>query len=239
MSQPTYRNQGGSLSRRELARLRASMYSSAVLARELSRRANQPRVRGSGDANGSGKALCVRRKAATSGESELLTWPDVAVYSTNPAELTHRPIRHVELYPLAAQVLGGAIQRSGQSWQTSAELFASATIPALMERADSLRSRVAVELSGLARKAADDADVVSQDLVAVQRLQVIRVEDTIEMMLRRRRRRFRWVRRAGWLTVEWMLVGIMWFAWLVVMIARVFMGSYRGIVAGVRWLLWL
>ncbi|EPE09575.1 hypothetical protein F503_07351 [Ophiostoma piceae UAMH 11346] len=239
VSQPTYRNQGDSLSRRELARLRASMYSSAVLARELSRRANKPRVLGGDDTSGNGQAICVRRKVVARSEGEMLTWPDIAVYSTNPTELMHRPIRHVELYPLAAQVLGAAIQRSGQSWQTSAELFTSSTIPALRERVDSLRTRVAVELSGLARKAADDADVVSQDLVAVQRLQVLRVEDTIEMMLRRRRRRFRWVRRAGWLTVEWMLVGIMWFAWFVVMIARVVMGSYRGIVAGVRWLLWL
>ena len=298
MSQPALKKRG-SLSRRELARLHASMYMSAILAKELLRHANEPRlltpswnngdddndddndnsnsnnnnnmrtkkrrsskvlgevdVGEDADANadaddedghdedaeapqhgsGAGSGPIVVR--GTNGETSL-TWADIAAYAPNPSELTRRPIKQVEMYPLAAQVLGGAIQRSGMSWQKSAERFANSTVPELRQRIEGVRTRVAVELSGLARQAADEADEVTRDLMVVQRLQVKRVEDSIETMLRRRRRRFRWVRRAGWLTVEWLLVGFMWYVWFVVMLARIVLGFGRGVYAGVRWLLWL
>ncbi|KAF3356027.1 Dual specificity protein kinase lkh1 [Verticillium dahliae VDG1] len=47
------------------------------------------------------------------------------------------------------------------------------------------------------------------------------------------------MQRALWLGVEWGLVGIMWYVWFVVMILRVFVGFGKGVVGGVRWLLWL
>ncbi|KJR87179.1 uncharacterized protein SPSK_01372 [Sporothrix schenckii 1099-18] len=305
LSQPAYHSKKnhGPLSRRELARLRASMYSSAVLAKELSRRANEPMVlvrswtgngtgngKANGKANGNSKANGgTRRRSSTaldaavvdtsadaddetnkdvnrehdddndddagsmipkgdtsgpiivrgSNGEQSLTWADIAAYGPTPAELARRPIKQVELYPLAAQVLGSAVQRSGQSWQVSAETFANTTVPQLRQRIERVRSRVAVDLSGLASQAADEADEVTRDLMAVQRLQVKRVEDSIDKMMRRRRRRFRWVRRAGWLTVEWLLVGFMWYVWFVVMLARIVLGFGRGIYTGVRWLLCL
>ncbi|CAK7237787.1 hypothetical protein SEUCBS140593_010125 [Sporothrix eucalyptigena] len=262
ISQPAF-NKHGSLSRRELARLHASMFSSAVLAKELLRRANEPQLLApnrrsfdtDADAGADADDEGVRDEDAEATQSggvgsgpvivrgangeASLTWADIAAYAPNPSELARRPIKQVEMYPLAAQVLGSAIQRSGISWQKSAETFANTTVPQLRQRIEGVRTRVAVELSGLARQAADEADDVTRDLMAVQRLQVKRVEDSIEKMLRRRRRRFRWVRRAGWLTVEWLLVGFMWYVWFVVMIARIVLGFGRGLYTGVRWLLWL
>ncbi|CRK36982.1 hypothetical protein BN1723_020611 [Verticillium longisporum] len=91
----------------------------------------------------------------------------------------------------------------------------------------------------MTRAAADEADETSRDLAFGQRLKIKAVVDVIDKMLRRRRRRFRWVRRALWLGVEWGLVGIMWYVWFVVMILRVFVGFGKGVVGGVRWLLWL
>jgi len=91
----------------------------------------------------------------------------------------------------------------------------------------------------MTRSAADEADEVSLDLSQGQRLKVKRVVDVIEKMLRRRRRRFRWVRRGLWLGVEWVLVGFMWYVWFVVVIARMVLGVGKGVVSAVRWLLWL
>jgi len=68
---------------------------------------------------------------------------------------------------------------------------------------------------------------------------VKRVVDGMEKMLRRRRRRFRWVRRAGWLAVEWVLVGFMWYVWFIVMITRILLGVGKGVGRAVKWLLWL
>ena len=273
MSQPAFANRG-SLSRREIARLHAFVYSSAVLAKELVRRANEPKPLVAPwydlGSNGNAKARRFSKvldEAATDAGNEdgqdeevealqdggakgsiivrgangetPLTWADIAAYAPDPAEMARRPIKQIEMYPLAAQVLGNAIQRSGASWQKSAEMFANAKMPDLRQRIANVRTRVAVDLSGLARQAADEADEVTHDIMAVQRLQVKRVGDSIEKMLRRRQRRFRWVRRAGWLTVEWLLVGLMWYVWFVVTLARIVLGFGRGVYAGVRWLLWL
>ncbi|TLD26616.1 hypothetical protein PspLS_04363 [Pyricularia sp. CBS 133598] len=132
-----------------------------------------------------------------------------------------------------------AMQRLAQQWHQQSEVFATRTTPSLMSRIDALRYQVAVDLSSLVRTGADEADHMGRDLVDGQRLQVKRAVDVIEKLLRRRRRRFRWVRRAGWLAVEWWLVGFMWFVWAVVVIARVFLGVGKGVIGVGRWLLWL
>jgi hypothetical protein len=85
----------------------------------------------------------------------------------------------------------------------------------------------------------DEADDVSRELVDKQTLDVKGVTDKIDKMMRRRRRRFRWARRGGWVLVEWALVGVMWYVWFMVVLARVVMGVGRGVVGGVRWLFWL
>ncbi|KAI6374802.1 hypothetical protein MCOR25_003066 [Pyricularia grisea] len=132
-----------------------------------------------------------------------------------------------------------AMRQLAQQWHQQSEVFATRTTPSLMSRIDALRYQVAVDLSSLVRTGADEADHMGRDLGDGQRLQVKRAVDIIEKLLRRRRRRFRWVRRAGWLAVEWWLVGFMWFVWAVVVIARVFLGVGRGVIGVGRWLLWL
>jgi hypothetical protein len=169
-----------------------------------------------------------------------LAWSDVARLSPAAAkELRGRPVSQTELYPLVAAALGTSIQATGQQWQTSVDEFATGAMPGLQRRVDALRHKVARELLDLTRSAADEADEVSRDLVVGQRLKVKLAVDVIEKLLRRRRRRFRWVRRAGWLAVEWVLVGFMWYVWFLVMIARLFVGIGNGLLGGIRWLLWL
>ena len=57
--------------------------------------------------------------------------------------------------------------------------------------------------------------------------------------IRRRKRRFRWLRRGGWVLVEWLLVGVMWYVWFMVVLTRVVMGVGKGVVGSLRWLFWL
>lgn len=169
------------------------------------------------------------------------SWSMVASFvpdASARADMLSLPTAQTEAYPLAARVLGSSMQGAGEEWRGAAESFAAEGSPALRERVDALRERVR-DQSDMTRAAADEADEVSRDLVVGQRLRVKRVVDVIDKMLRRRRRRFRWLRRAGWLALEWALVGFMWYVWFVVMIARVFLGLGKGVVRGVRWLLWL
>jgi len=170
------------------------------------------------------------------------TWSEVANMCPDQdikRRLIARPIAQTDMYPLAARALRAAIEAEARRWETATDKLVNQTGPNLEKRVDHLRETVGGQLTGLTRKAVEDADEAGHDLVVRQRLKVNKVVATIEKMLRRRRRRFRWVRRAGWLSLEWMLIGIMWYVWFVVMIARVIFGVGRGFVGAVRWLLWL
>ncbi|KAK3355655.1 hypothetical protein B0H65DRAFT_417322 [Neurospora tetraspora] len=220
------------VSKREIARLRALLLSSGIHAMEIDRRAKARKL-----LNSSNKP----DKTATTTNSRL-SWPDIVALSPDPSTRQHllvRPVAQTDLFPLAANILSSSIQNSATAFQSSVAVFQTQTAPRMTNRVEALRSRISGELTEMTRRAAEEADDAGGDLMTHQRLKVKRVVDMIDRMVRRRRRRFRWVRRAGWLAVEWVLVGFMWYVWFVVMIARVLLGVGRGVVGVGRWLLWL
>ncbi|KAI5917289.1 hypothetical protein F4810DRAFT_61981 [Camillea tinctor] len=212
--------QRGQISKREIARLRTLILCSGIKAMEISRRANEPHPLFALDNKVTG-----------------LPWTDISRFV--PDEQAGLSVPQTEIYPTTARILSDSIERSVQTFEETASKFSSETVPALTRQIDNYQGRVATELIDMTRRAADEADEVTRDVVDSQRLKVKSVMDTMDKMLRRRRRRFRWVRRAGWLAVEWVLVGFMWYVWFVVMIARVFLGIGKGVVKTARWLLWL
>ncbi|KAK4153321.1 hypothetical protein C8A00DRAFT_15440 [Chaetomidium leptoderma] len=226
-----------SVSKREIARLRALLLSTGVHAMEMDRRANTRKLL---------PTPAIPTAAAQSNRPNppkpLLTWQGIAGLAPDTAtqqRLLTTPLAQTDIYPIAASTLASSIQTSTSHFNSLSSRFSSETAPTLLYRVESLRNKVAGELTDLTRAAADAADEASHDLVVGQRLKVKRVVDAMDKLSRRRRRRFRWVRRAGWLVVEWVLVGCMWYVWFLVMIARVVTGLGRGVVRGVRWLLWL
>ncbi|CAP59827.1 uncharacterized protein PODANS_1_1560 [Podospora anserina S mat+] len=222
------------ISKREIARLKALILSSGIHAMEVDRRAKE-------------------RKLLTSPHSSHISshspdgqpdfaWKDVISLCPDPEtrhRLVTRPVAQIDLYPLAARTLSSAMEATAAHFQFTHDKFARETAPHLEKKVEATRWKIAGELTDLAHRAADEADEANHDMVAGQRLKVKRVVDHIEKMLRRRRRRFRWLRRAGWLGVEWVLVGFMWWVWFMVMISRVVIGLGRGGWRLVRWLLWL
>ncbi|KAF3764583.1 hypothetical protein M406DRAFT_330913 [Cryphonectria parasitica EP155] len=222
------------ISRREVARLRAMVLSSGVMAMEISRRAHRPTILTPNASNDNAQVL--------EALGNKVSWPEIASLAPDDQrdELLSEPVSQADLFPVTADVLRTAIRSSRESWKSEAEAFKHHTRAELIEgRIESLRARIQLDLSSMTRAAAEEADEVGGDLVDGQRLKVKVVVDGIDKLSRRRRRRFRWVRRAGWLAVEWALVGFMWYVWFVVMIARIVLGIGRGFVGGVRWLLWL
>lgn len=222
------------LSRHEIARLRTMVLSSGVMAMEMSRRANESTVlTADASCNTNGVLSVLGKKVA---------WPEIAhmVSADQRQELLAPAVSQAELFPITAHVLGTAIHSSRQRWQSEADSFKHRTRNELINgHIEHLRQRVGLDLTAMTRTAAEEADEVGGDLVDGQRRKVKAVVDVIDKLLRRRRRRFRWVRRAGWLALEWLLVGFMWYVWFVVMIARIFLGIGKGMVRGVKWLLWL
>lgn len=204
----------GPMTKREIARTRALLLSSGIKANEIARRAAE--VRGLGN---SGKAAYI----------------DVANLAQGPLPPVPRSSEHI----LAARILQDDIQVSAQAWEAAANIFCGATMNGLIQKLDDLQARVSEQLIPMASKAGDEADEVSKDLVMNQTLAVKRLEDSMNKMIRRRRRKFRWLRRGGWVMLEWVLVGVMWSVWLIVMLARTVLGFGRVTVGAVRWLLWL
>ncbi len=255
------RDEIGSLARQpvskfEVARMRTLVMTRGIKAMEMDRRAKERRLitsetpvwggrfspsAGPGGTHSIDFSDDKQRSLAPEPDVNSFSWPDIVELCPDPKtkeQLQSRPIAHTELYMYAGRILGQSIQSAGQEWQASADKFSAETVPALQRRVGSVRQK-AVEISEMTHLAADEADEVSRDVITGQRLKIKRAMDIMEKMLRRRRRRFRWVRRAGWLAVEWVLVGFMWYVWFVVMIARIFLGIGKGLISGVRWLLWL
>ncbi|KAI0011937.1 hypothetical protein F4779DRAFT_615118 [Xylariaceae sp. FL0662B] len=208
------------ISKREIARLRTVIICSGIKAMEISRRSHEPYPLFAPDNKVTG-----------------LSSMDVGRYG--PGNKATLSVPQMELYPVTARVLSETIGRSIKTFEETAGKFATDTTPALHQRIHGLHGRVATDLIDMTHRAADEADEVNRDLLDSQRLKVKSVGDTIDKMLRRRRRRFRWARRAGWLAVEWVLVGFMWYVWFIVMITRIFLGTGRAVVGAVKWLLWL
>lgn len=221
------------LTRREVARVKALMLSSGVMAMNISRRAHHAQMLDAVRIKGSSDVL--------SALGNRVSWPEITQLAPEDQrqQLLGAPISEADLFPVTARVLGTAIQTSRQRWESAAESFRHRARSDINGQIEQLRTRLQLDLSAMTREAAEAADEVSGDLVDGQRRKVKAVVDVIDKLSRRRRRRFRWARRAGWLALEWALVGFMWYVWLVVMIARVFLGVGKGFVRGVRWLLWL
>ncbi|KAJ9151674.1 hypothetical protein NKR19_g4729 [Coniochaeta hoffmannii] len=239
------------VSRAEIARLRALVLSSGIMAKEIDRRARErrppDRLRlpdpSTSRHPSSTPSVSSLSPSPTGGAPPLHpTWSSIAALHPDPrarAALLSDPLSQTDLFPAAARTLASAIEQAGTRWQSASQTFSASTAPRLHREIEAARQTVAGRLSDMTRSAADEADEVSLDLSQGQRLKVKRVVDVIEKMLRRRRRRFRWVRRGLWLGVEWVLVGFMWYVWFVVVIARMVLGVGKGVVSAVRWLLWL
>lgn len=210
----------GAPTKREIARVRALLLGSGIKAKEISRRATE--VQDFQDTDGFGN-----------------TYSDVVAINRDPQLL--KPVTRAQAHLLAAQILSKDIQLSTKIWQDSASSFSSQTITSLLDRVEGLQDRILGRdgLSEMTRKAEREADDVSRDLVTAKTMAVKELQDRMDRILRRRRRRFRWLRRAGWALLEWVLLGVMWWVWLVVVLVRFVGGTVRGVFGAVRWLLWL
>ncbi|EPE27524.1 hypothetical protein GLAREA_04315 [Glarea lozoyensis ATCC 20868] len=197
----------GPMSKREIARVRALLLSSGIKAKEITRRAAEPQ------------------------DLNTTTDPHYAGIS----KFAHAPISPVpksQQHNLAAHILETDIHNSSEMWQASTDHFIGTSIQKLFDDINALRSKVNEGITNMARTAADEADEVSKDLVTSQTLAVKAITDKMDTMMRRRRRRFRWLRQGVWVVVEWALVGVMWYVWFLVVLVRVVRAVWMG---GLGW----
>ena len=202
---------GGTINKRDIARVRALLLSSGVKASEITRRAEE-----------------IPEKPAP-----LLQELECIFKGSIPR------VPRSQEFSLAARILISNIETRSQRLRDDTDHFMNATVAKLHEEIKAIDEHVTYELTPLVRSSADNADAFSEELTTTHTLAIKQLNDSVNVVLRRRRRQSRSVGRIGWAMVEWTLLGIMWIVWLVVVIIRLLRGIVGGLVKGMRWLFWL
>ncbi|KAI9879728.1 MAG: hypothetical protein M1830_007513 [Pleopsidium flavum] len=157
-------------------------------------------------------------------------------------KISERPIPRVprsQEHVLAARILINNIELNHGAVEDTKELFSSRVVYGLHDQIKNIDDNIQCKLTPLVRACADDADAFGAELTTTHTLAVKQLNDSVSHIMRRRRRRLKWIRRGGYVFLEWTLLGIMWWVWLVVVIIRLIRGGITGIIKGVRWILWL
>ena len=201
----------GMVTKQDIARVRALLLSSGVKANEILRRANETRDRAS---------------------PFLRELEDLL---GNQLPRVPRKKEHV----LAARLLVRNIDTTNRQIREGAEKFTNELVAELHDRIKAIDESVTTSLTPAVRQCTDEADACGMELTTEKTLAVKRLGEIIDNVIRRRRRRFRWIRRAGWAVLEWMLVGVMWAVWGIVVIIQFLRGVIQGTAQGIRWLVWL
>lgn len=204
------------ISRKEIARIRAILLSTGIKAKEIARRAEAIQ--------------------SIDDDASKAVVPHITHQSEELARLPQR-----EQFLAAGQMIESSVRAHHAVWQASVEGLVRNTVPQHLQRIDAIKEHLDGDhgLMKLGTDAADDADALGREIMGNQIQKVKALSEALDSMMRKRRRRFRWLRRGGWVLVEWALVGVMWWVWFVVVLLRVGRGFIGGIIGAVRWLLWL
>lgn len=141
-------------------------------------------------------------------------------------------------FDVAAKGLLRRLETSHDSFRRTIEDYPRAS-GALRTQLAQLEDLVNQTLAPRVRALADDAENLSVELNTTSTLAVKQLSDKLDKGIRKRHRRLRWLRRTGFVMLEWALVAMLWWVWLIVMAFKVLRYIFRGAIAGLRWVLWL
>lgn len=141
-------------------------------------------------------------------------------------------------FDVAAKGLLRRLETSHDSFRRTIEDYPRAS-GALRTQLAQLEDLVNQTLAPRVRALADDAENLSVELNTTSTLAVKHLSDKLDKGIRKRHRRLRWLRRTGFVMLEWALVAMLWWVWLIVMAFKVLRYIFRGAIAGLRWVLWL
>ncbi|KAJ6104475.1 hypothetical protein N7523_010795 [Penicillium sp. IBT 18751x] len=203
-------NDSGVPSKTEIERTRILLLSSGIKAREITRRAHSVRDP-----------------------------PPHWLQSSMGSGTTVNRVIRVNEFDLAAQNLLRRFETTQYSFQQSMHHFTTTTSSPLRAQLKDLETLINQSLAPRVRATADQAEDLCVQLNTTSTLAVKSLSDALDRGVRKRRRRLRWVRRAGFVILEWALVGMLWWVWLIVMGFKLVRSVLRGAVTGARWVFWL
>ena len=201
----------GIVTKRDIARVKALLLSSGVKANEIVRRAHEV------------------------SEKPSPLFQDLQSMSKGSLPRVCRTEEH----NLAARIYASNIDDTIQQLRGIAESFSNSALDDLHGQIKEVDEQVTQKLTPSVRTCADEADAFSAQLTSTHVIEIKQLNDSVDAVLRRRRRRLRWIRRGGFVVLEWTLLGIMWWVWLIVVIIRLIRGTIRGFFSAIRWLFWL
>ena len=201
----------GTITKRDIARVRALLLSSGIKAGEIFRRNDETPAK----------------------PSILLQGLQDVIQDPIPL------IPPSQEFVFAARALVADIEGTHKRLSDAAEGFSKDIVGEIHNRIRAVDERVNSNLTPLVRSAADNADAFSAELTTTHTLAIRQLNDSMDSILRKRRRRLRWVGSVGWAMLEWTVLGVMWMVWFIVVIVRVLRGTAAAIISAVRWLLFL
>ncbi|MCJ1312755.1 hypothetical protein MMC25_006431 [Agyrium rufum] len=181
------------------------------------------------------KAIEITRTAMTPRDPPNQILQDLQKLSKTPLPRVARAEEHV----LAARIYIKNITALFDQIRDLAEHFSNVTVYDIRQETKIISEHIMGDLTSVVRDNTDAADALSVELATSHRLEIKRTNDAIDSILRKRKRRFRWIRRGGYLLLEWVLLGAMWWVWLIVVVVRLTRATVRGVYTGLRWLLWI
>lgn len=180
------------------------------------------------------KAQEIHNQAETARDPPLPLMVKVAkITGNNLGGLTRK-----EENVVAGRLLSESISSSLAEFEKRLEHFQSTTAKDLGSQLEELSHRASDQLTKLVHETSEDVDAFNVELTTKQPQEVKRVDEAVDEMFRQRRRQFRLVRRTGFKMLEWLVLGIMWWAWFVVVLFNTGRRCISTIMMAFRWLLW-
>lgn len=197
--------------KREVARYQAFLLSSGIKASALVHRFEQPRV----------------------------PPPKFLVQSLMDKNAPIPRVSRIDEFNYAARNLLERLETTKTNLNKTMYRFSKTTLLPLEKEIDILEDLINTSLTPRVRTAAGEAESLSTQLNTTSTLAIKQLCDSLDKGIRKRNRRLRSLRRIGFVLLEWALVGVMWWAWLIVMIFKIFRGISMGVVKSIRWILWV
>lgn len=139
----------------------------------------------------------------------------------------------------SAAAVSRDIRVAEQVFVRKANYFTDSTVLGLRRAIDRIRAEIEVVLTPMLVTVSEGADALNEQLTTSCTLAVNGINEEAAAMARRKRRQMRWVRRGGYVLLEWAVLGVMWWVWLVVVVLNIVRGVFRVGVGTVRWVLWM
>ena len=141
-------------------------------------------------------------------------------------------------HAISARHLSLQIHSANQDLENRILKFRNVTISHLRNQILCTQDEISEKLTPLVQKTADEADVLSGELSTHYVFEVKRLHDEVSMLVRKRRRTtLKWVRRGGYVLLEWVVLAVMWWVWLIVVMVRIARVILSGAARGLKWMI--